>query len=354
MPDTQSPYVDAENQEIVDSSAEAESIRGQVLAARADESLREAAVADDGTASEWRAVTSHFEDYIMTQHAAADTWTEEKDVRPSSHRFTVGKALEYEGKVRGGLRHVRDNAPDALPLKTILVTRTGWPYDDAGRPAPPVEYLRALQDGREAFLDTLRGVLDDVPRWGRVTVREPHEEGGRRPGYPHAHDGIVVVGDVTETDIRPAVDAYVRSNPFARQQDHDATTDAITVWDTDTRMAPFERLGDELTNGLIGYAFDANNGSPLDGATDAERRFAALMWACGRQSVTFGETFGKWIDRSQDDWTPPDDGEGDTSGARLGKVEDGGGVERLEPEDQAVAFDFDEVGDETDSERLPY
>ena len=52
------------------------------------------------------------------------------------------------------------------------------------------------------------------------------------------------------------------------------------------------------------------------------------------------------MDRSQDGWTPEDDG--DTSGARLGKVEDGGGVERLEPEDQAVAFNFDEVGDEGD------
>jgi len=348
MPDTESPYVDAENQEIVDSSDEAESIREQVLAAHADESLREAAVADDGTAREWRAVRSHFEDYLMTQDAAADTWTEEKDVRPSSHRFTVGKALEYEGKVRGGLRHVRDNAPDALPLKTILVTRTGWPYDDAGRPAPPVEYLRALQDGRDAFLRALRRVLDDTRAWGRVTVREPHEDGGRRPGFPHAHDGIVVVGDVTETDVRPALDAYVAANPFARQQDHDDATDAIRVWDTDARMAPFERLGDELTNGLIGYAFEANNGSPLDGATDAQRRFAALMWATGRQSVTFGQTFKHWVERSQDGWLPPDDGGGDTSGARLGNVDDGGGVDRLEPEDQDVAFNFDEVGDEGD------
>ncbi len=124
-----------------------------------------------------------------------------------SHRFTVAKALEYEGKVRGALRHVRDNAPDALSVRTVLVTRTGWPYDDAGRPAPPVEYLRALQDGRDAFLRALRRVLDDTRAWGRVTVREPHEDGGRRPGFPHAHDGIVVVGDVTETDVRPALDA---------------------------------------------------------------------------------------------------------------------------------------------------
>lgn len=346
MPDTDSPYVDAQNQQILDPSDEAESIREQVLAAHADESLREAAISDDGTAREWRTVTKYFEDYLMTQHAAADTWQSEKGVRPSSHRFTVGKALEYEGKVRGALRHVRDNAPDALPVRTVLVTRTGLPYDDAGRPAPPVEFLQGLQDGRDAFLRVLRRVLDDVPTWGRVTVREPHKEGGRRPGYPHSHDGIVVVGDVTEADVRAALDAYVAANPFARQQDHDEATDAIRVWDTDARMAPFERLGDELTNGLVGYAFDASNGSPLDGATDAQRRFAALMWATGRQSVTFGQTFGKWIDRSQDGWTPEDDG--DTSGARLGKVEDGGGVERLEPEDQAVAFNFDEVGDEGD------
>lgn len=335
-----SPYVDAENERIVDPCIEAESIREQVLTAHATDTIREATIAEDGTAHEWRTVTKYFEDYIMSQNAAADTWESEKGVRPSTHRFTPHKARQYEGKIRGGLRFVRDHAPDALPLKTVLVTRTGWPYDCEGRPAPPVDFLTGLHRGRKAFTRALRDdVLADVPTWGRVTVREPHEEGGRRPGYPHAHDGIVVVGDVTEADIRPAVDSYVAANPFARSTDHDEATDAISVWDTDTRMAPFERLGAELTNGLVGYAFDSSGGSPLAGTTDAQLRFGSLMWTTGKQSVTFDDTFCEWIDRSQDGWTP-EKTTATSASPSPSYDEAGGGPERVEPDEAAVAFEF--------------
>jgi hypothetical protein len=229
---------------------------------------------------EWGSVTDAFEEYIMKQHAASDTWESEKGVRPSTHRFTPQYAKEKEGKIRGGLRYIRDNTPDSLSIYTVLLTRTGWPYDGDGNPAPPADFLLGLKQGRESAHKRLRRTLKDwgdVRTWARATVCEPHSEGKRRSGFPHAHDGLVVVGtsDVEQDELRqllrPVINTYVEANPFARQCDH--SEGALTVMDgrSDGNV---EGLADELTNNLVGYEFDTDGSrGPLDGVSNAVKRF---------------------------------------------------------------------------------
>jgi hypothetical protein len=306
----------------------------QVLTARADDSLRECAVGSDGTAHEWERVTKQFDDYLMNQNAAADTIERERGFRPQSHRFTERYAQGAEGKVRGGLRHVNDHTPPELNLTTILITRTGWPFDTEGHPAPPVDYLNGLSEGRRAATRTLRRTLDDhdgVVSWGRATIVEPHE--GRRSGYPHAHDGLAVVererGALERSALRRAVDAHVSNDPFARERDHGPAALRIE------REGDVESLAAELTNNLVGYAI--GNGHPVHDTPDPILRFAALMWATGKQSVTFGSTFREWVNRSQDDY----DGDGDGSAPPSDLGDDGPDpVEYVDPEPTSVAYEF--------------
>ena len=112
------------------------------------------------------------------------------------------------------------------------------------------------------------------------------------------------------------------------------------------RDGNIEGLGSELTNNLVGYEFDTSDSTnPLDGVSNAVRRFSALMWATGKRTVTFGETFRDYVSRSQDDWSP--DGDGDGSGHARSDTDYGGGTPTyVEPEPCDVAFTFpDERGD---------
>lgn len=323
----------------------------QLLAARTETSLREEAVASNGHARTCRGVTKQFEDYIMSQYAAAQTWHEGKGVRAGSHRFTPQYADEQYGKIHGGLRWLAENTPPSTPFTTVLFTRTGWPYDDDGRPAPPVDFLDGLRAGRKKFTRTLRRTLDDHPdvaTWGRVSVREPHVE--RRAGYPHAHDGVVIVGDVARSDLCPALDGYVDTNPHARETDHGPA--ALTV-ETATGAADGRAvelagsLADELTNNLVGYQFDGS--TPLTDVDDAVMRFASLMWATGAQSVTFGTTFREFVAASQADWDPDSDSDDDAAGVDAPDVDHGDGPTYTEPTPVDVAYTFPDEEDDRDS-----
>jgi len=338
-----SPLIDAESQ-TVRRPTTAEGPSQQRLSARGADSVREECVGDDGTAREWGSCVKAFEDYLMTEHAASQTWEDEKGVRPTSHRFTPEYAVEKTGKIYGGLRYIRDQTPDTLDVQTVMVTRTGWPFDGDGRPAPPVEFLDGLIRGRKKFVRELRRTLDesdDVTQWGRVSVREPHD--GRRSGYPHAHDGIVVVTtlDPSETTslIRPIVDGYVDANPFARPCDHEEGSLTVMSRNGDESDVA-ESLGAELTNNLVGYEFDGPN--PLDGVDESVRRFSSLMWATGKQTVTPDKSFKRWMSRSQDGWTP-DDGEREADDSEpmatpTGETADG--PEYVEPKNADVSYQF--------------
>lgn len=328
----------------------------QVLTARATDTLREEAVTASGLPKEWGSVMDAFEEYIMKQNAASDTWESEKKVRPSTHRFTPEYAKKKEGKIRGGLRCIRDDTPDALPIYTVLLTRTGWPYDSDGNPAPPADFLDGLKQGRKSAHRRLRRTLDDwgnVQTWGRVTVCEPHSEGEKRSGFPHAHDGLVVVGtreleqDELRRRLRSVIDTYVKANPFARPRDHGEG--ALTVMDG-RRDGNVEGLGAELTNNLVGYEFDtSDSATPLNGVSDAVRRFSALMWVTGRSTVTFGKTFRKYVGLSQADWSP--DGDGDESPRSRSDTDYGGGTPTyVVPDPCEVAFTFPDQGGDGDSD----
>lgn len=312
----------------------------QLLTARATDSLREEAINEDGTAREWGTVTKYFEEYIMTEHAAANTWTQEKGVRPQSHRFTPKYAKRQTGKIHGGLRHVAENTPPSLSLKTVLVTLTGWPYDSEGQPAPPVDFLYGLSAGRTKAHQQLRRILnghDAVQTWGRVTITEPHS--GRRSGYPHSHIGIAAVGEVTTDDLRPVIETYCEANPFARDCDHG--DGALTVRDADAEDT--KRLAAELTNNLVGYEFEPINGSPLESVSDPKRRFASLMWATGKQTVSFGETFREWVARSQAGWSP--DSDPDTDPANPPIPDDVEPLEYVDPAPVDVAYQYPDGGE---------
>lgn len=348
-----SPLVDAENQTVLSRPA-ADAPAQQVLAARTARSLRAEAVADDGRAREWAAVTRAFKNYLMTQHTATETWTSDHGVPPTSHRFTAASARQKEGRIRGGLRHVRDETPDTLPLRTVLLTVTGWPFDAEGRPAPPVDFLDGLNDGLDAVHRTLRRRLDGhdaVPSWGRVTVLAPHEE-GRRQSYPHAHVGAVVVGPVDTDTFAPVVDAYLDANPYARRRDHE--DGHVRVRDGRGDGEPFEALGAELARNLVGYHFDATDGTPLDGVVPAVRRGAALLWATGTRSCRFGGTFREWVARSQADHTADGDSnagaDGDDGPPPAAVANGGGGPDRVEPTTQSVAFAFPDEDEEEASD----
>lgn len=313
----------------------------QILSARGDVSLREAAIAPDGTAREWRTVAKSFDDYVAAQAAAAETWEREKGIRAQSHRFTPDYARTKTGEIYGGLRFVAENSPPSVPLRTVMLTLTGWPYDDDGRPAPPVEFLAGLRDGHSSGLRRLRRRLDDaedVHQWGRVTVTEPHT--GRRSGYPHCHVGVVVVGDVRRTTLREAVDAYVDANPFARKRDHGPQALTVQYADEDPVDAA-ESLAAELTNNLAGYEFQNTDGGPLSDIDDAVRRYAALMWVTGRQSHTKGTTFRKWVSLSQQEWEPDGDTE---STASPPDTEDIDPPTYIEPTPTDVAYQFPDGG----------
>lgn len=312
---------------------------GQVLAARSDTSLREETVTSDGHARTWRSVTNQFEDYLMSQNAAAQTWHEEKGVRATSHRFTPEYADEQYGKIHGGIEWAGDNLPPNEPLTTVLITRTGWPYDGDGRPAPPTDYLDGLRDGRRACLRKLRDALDghpDVTTWGRVSVREPHVD-GPRAGYPHAHDGIVIIGEVSRSDLQHALDAYVDTNPFARERDHGPESLTV-VTDGDGENA--ESLATELTNGLVGYEFGSP--TPIADADDAVTQFSSLMWATNAQSVTPDADFREFVRFSQIDWEP-DDG---YTGVEEPDVDPDSRAEYVEPTPVDVAYTYPDEEDD--------
>ena len=348
MTRVESPLVDADAHEIRrDPSADGPS--EQVLTAHGTARLREECVTDEGHAKEWCAVTDEFEGYVMRQHAAADTWEEEKGVRPSSHRFTPHKAHQYTGKIYGGLRHVRDETPTILPLRTVLITLEGWPYDSNGQPAPPVEFLDGLVRGRRETIGELREILDghsDVYQWGYCWVMEPHE--GRRKGYPHCHIGVVVVGDVDRDELIPVRDTYVEANPYARPGDHGPAS--LTIEDARHDPDVVDGLGAELTNNLVSYEFDLSKRDIHD-VPIAVRRFSALLWATGKQMVMFGKQFRTWIERSQDDWKPDEEtSTKDVDPATYSHGDGHSGPEYVTPEPVDVAFEFPDERDSTDVE----
>jgi hypothetical protein len=354
----ESPYIDAEN-ETVHHPTSVDGPSQQRLSARCTPSLREEAVADDGTPREWRAVRNHFEDYVMRQNAADETLGEQ-EFNCQSHRFTPEYANEKYGKIHSGFRHVSEETTDALTVTTILITLTGWPFDGRGRPAPPIDFFEALNEGRKTTLRRIRNdlrALDGFCDWGYVTTREPHtgehrhDVNARRKGYPHTHVGIAVVTK-TETPIQTIHDVcrdalnnvYLdseRGNPFARLDDHG--DEAVSVMRQGRHGDVCEQLAGELTNHLIGYEFNFSATSDKNTVHDVPeptRRFASLMWARGTPTVSLhGGSFGKWIARTQ---TTPDTGENEMymSDSFSGPRNGGGGPTTVEPSTVAVEYSY--------------
>jgi hypothetical protein len=352
--ETESALVDADQQQ-VRKPPDADAIGQQVLTAHGEHSLREEAVGDDGTARTWADVQSQFEGYLMKQDAARETWESDKQISPTSHRFTPEYADRVYGEIHGGLRWLRDNTPaDAAPLKTALLTLTGWPFDGDGEPAPPVEFLQELAAGRQRVLDGLRRRLDDresVKTWGYCWLLEPHDQRGhgeRRRGYPHCQVGVAAVGDLTRDDLADLVipdgdedrnSPYLRGNPFARARDHGEEAVTMREQGDDADGDAVMALAAELANGLLGYRFDLST-CHISYVPLPYRRLGSLLWATNTPSVGHGGHFPDWVERSQQEYEAEE--QRPEPSVDASQFDDDAGPEWTTPDPVEVGYSFPE------------
>lgn len=185
--------------------------------------------------------------------------------------------------------------------------------------------------------------------WGYCWLLEPHDQRGhgeRRRGYPHCQIGVATLGDITREEITDLVipegdedgnSPYLRGNPFARARDHGEQ--AVTMReqgddDGDVVMA----LAAELTNGLLGYRFDLSE-CHISDVPLAYRRLASLLWATNTPSVGRGGDFAEWVERSQQEYDPPED---TTSDAEVdpSQFDDDAGPDWVQPDPVEVGYRF--------------
>ncbi|MFC7133747.1 MULTISPECIES: hypothetical protein [Salinibaculum] len=344
-----SPYVDPDQQRIRPDT-HADSIEDQYLSARDGVNLREEAATEKGRAKSWSDVIDAFEDYIWRQQKAADTWFDEKGVRPSSHRFTEEAAKDRHGRTLGVDRAARKLWGE--DVTTVHVVRRARAFGENGQPQPPADHLADLLDGNSAVYAAYQRHIADHHglTYARLSVLEPHSN-----GYAHLHDALWVhdpEGVVGETDIYPAVDAHVRAVDQARPRYHGP--DAVEVrhnparreYDGDPDGVPLATaLPREMTKYLGGFGPDDGERSnpSVPNVLQSDRgpmRFFALLWATGiRQWRPDQSVFPHLVNASQGWWG--EDGEDDDETYAVPEDIDnsGGGPEKVTINSRPVAFE---------------
>lgn len=287
----ESPYIDAEQQQVRPAPSDIEVPRKQYLAASDGVSLRPEATTTKGRAKTWDAVTDEFRQYIWRQWKAANTVERERGYRPDSHSYSYQAAVDKRVRALGVDRAVArlfDNP------STILVTRRANPFGVNGRPQPPAELLADLMRSSGNVYSAYRRHLREKGQpFARLTVLEP-----LRNGYVHVHDGLWTEGDVSPEQIRPAVAAHVRHVPQADPDNHGDGAVSIRN-DPDRRhhpddpegVPPTTALPRELTKHLGGFApFRDDDGHIPERKPDVPNvlqaengrvRSFALLWARG-------------------------------------------------------------------------
>ncbi|AQL41213.1 hypothetical protein BV210_00135 [Halorientalis sp. IM1011] len=293
-----------------------------------------------------------FKDYVWRQHKAANTWADERGVRPNSHRFTERASLDRYGRTLGV-----DRAAGQLwggDLTTVHVVRRARPFGEDGQPQPPADFLSDLLAGdRNVYRAYQRHIEENHGlQYARLSVLEPHGN-----GYPHIHDALWVNDPdavLCETDIYPAVDAHLDAVEQAQPRNH---SDAVEVrHDPERRKYPSDPKGShpttplprEVTKYLAGLAphdEDSDRKGNVPNVLQANRgplRFYALLWASGiRQWRPDQQLFQRFVTLSQD-WYGADDGERETNTETYPDPEDidtSSGIETVDIDSRPVDYE---------------
>jgi len=286
-----SPYVDAENERVTPRT-HADEVREQYLSARAGTNLRQEAVTVKGRAATWETVREEFEDYIWRQWKAAKTWSDEKGVTPSSHRFTTKASKDRYGRTLGADRAARRLWGD--DVTAVHVVRAARKFGEYDQPQPPADYLADLLSGNANVYRAYDRHIEDNHGLtkARLSVLEPHKS-----GYPHLHDALWVHDPedvLDETDIYPALDSHLSAVPQAQSKNHGPS--AVDVRHNPDRRAypsdpedvpPASALPREMTKYLGGLTSPESDTTPSQNVPNVLQkdrgilRFYALLWACG-------------------------------------------------------------------------
>lgn len=343
--------IDAVQQRVRSPPRAVDAIGEQYLTARDGTNLRSEAVTPKGRSKRWEQVVDAFETYVREQYAAAETWDDEKGVRPSSHRFTHEAAKDRYARALGA-----DRAAARLwdgEVTTVHVVRRARAFGRDGQPQPPADHLADLLAANQNVYAAYRRHIGENHglTYARLSVLEPH-----RNGYGHVHDGLWVHdpdGMIDEGDVRPAVESHLRGVPQARPSNH--ADGAISVHHDPDRVQsdaapddapPTTALPRELTKQLGGFApFDDDRdrraeAPPVVQADRGRLRFYALLWARGvRQWRPDQSVFPHLVDASQK-WFGPLDDAAEGQAAPTDVETDGhSGVATVDADGRPVAFE---------------
>jgi hypothetical protein len=330
------------------SGSDSSKIERQWLTAREGTRVRESVVTPKGGAGTWENAVDAFVDYVWRQWTAANTWTDERSIRPTSHRFTEKATLDRYARTLGADRAARRLWGDALT--TVHVVRRARAFGRDGNPQPAADHLADLLDGNgNVYRAYERHIAENHGlTYARLSVLEPHQN-----GYPHVHDALWIddpLNVVDEIDIEPVRDAHLRAVEQAQQKSHG--TDSISVeHDPETRsfsgdpdgVPATTALPREVTEYLGGFAPDDGERNPeVPPVLHADRgplRFYALLWTRGvRQWRPDRRVFPRlvaasqgWYDDEAETHTEPADVDVDHS--------DSDGVPMVDVSGRAVDFE---------------
>ena len=353
---SQSSIIDADEKRVLPEGP-AETIEDQYLSARAGTNLRDEAVTVKGRAKTWGDVVDAFEEYIWKEWKAAATWSDEKAVHPTSHRFTSNASKDRYGRTLGADRATQRLWGDALT--TVHVVRRARPFGKNGQPQPPADHLSDVLASNGNVYRAYRRHIEENHglTYARLSVLEPH-----RNGYSHLHDGLWVNDSeniLGETDIYPVLDAHLRAVDQAQPRNHGP--DAVSVennpearsYPSDPEDAPqttgLPREATKFLGGLAPHDRDAEREPNVPNVLQADRgplRFYALLWARGvRQWRPDRQVFPHLVEASQS-WY---DGESDTDSEYVSPkdidVSHAGGVSTADVDARPVEFERFKAGD---------
>jgi hypothetical protein len=351
--------VDPARQKVLDPPTTVDSIGSQYLSARAGTNLRDDVVTVNGRAKSWSGAVEAFEGYIWRQAKAADTWAEEKGVRPNSHRFSESASKDRYGRTLGVDRAAKKLWGDSLT--TVHVVRRARPFGRDGQPQPPVDHLMDLLAGNHNVYRAYDRHIEENHslQYGRLSVLEPH-----RNGYGHIHDGLWVNDPdavLDDIDILPAVDAHLKAVPQAQPRNHGPGSVSVRhdpkgrqsekrVPDADTNsVVESTALPPELSKYLAGMAeYDDSSNSNVPRVLQTDRgplRFYALLWATGiRQWRPDHGMFDHLVKASQEWYREEDQQTEDTDFVSPQDIANHSGIETVDVDARPVDFERIEVG----------
>ena len=235
------------------------------------------------TAVDWGTARDRWESYIEKTRSTSlrfDQLDGDSTIyRECSHRWSPDYQEQRYAKLKDMERGIDDYYDN---LWTGMVTLTASSDNIA-----PVDHLDELLEGRRNALAALRRSLCDRT-WDYWWVLEPHKS-----GYLHLHLAVVVEGPLIEKQLRPAVDAHLRTCGPAGREAH---VDAIQVREGRT----ISNVAAYLNAYLGDYAND-----PLE-ADEHERRANALLWGTQRRETGASRRLRRMMQgdnpEPEDDW----------------------------------------------------